>query len=201
MSFAVKSGKRCAMIKENKRSLFFVFILLAAALPVLLSSCVRTVITQDNAPTRAPRRDSYAKLNDYKLDLSLAHPGRTLAPDEEFCYIFRLKNFGDKALRIDEWFMNDAENMRIYYRPLEKNIISFDRNDKAWKSIEPIHPPNANHFELIISPGNVVFVEKKINWSTVLPVKELTGKRYLIVAELALTSVDVRSGLIEIEFK
>lgn len=176
---------------------------LFAALLMLLFivSCVRTVITEDRSQTRTPRRESYPKLKDYKFDLNLVHPGRSFAPTDEITLNFRLKNLGDKPVRIDEWFMSEPDNLRIYYRPWQKNVFEFDKNDKNWKCLEPVHASNANRFELIVSPGNVVFIEKKMNLSKSVPVVELTEKRYLIVAELALTSLDVKSGVIEIDFK
>jgi hypothetical protein len=189
------------MARNNKLCRRMPRVFISCLILFFIVSCVRTVITEDKSKTRTPRRESYQKLKDYKFDLNLVHPGRSFAPTDEITLNFRLKNLGDKPVRIDEWFMSEPDNLRIYYRPWQKNIFEFDKNDKNWKCIEPVHAINANRFELIVSPGNVVFIEKKLNLSKSVAVVELTGKRYLIVAELALTSVDVRSGVFEIDFK
>lgn len=173
----------------------------AAILALCMLGCVRTVVGDNKVPTRSPVKASYPKLKDYELDFNTVLPGKPFAQGEVAVVNFRLRNAGPKQILIDEWYMEDSDNIRIYYRQYspDTDLENFDR--KSWKCINPELKPPAHHFPLIISPNNIVFVEKKIDLKQISPDDLSRSKKFWVIAELALNSVDVRSPPFVIELK
>jgi len=178
-------------------------IAVAAAVAVLvLPGCKSTPAKSSAAPTRSPLKQFYPKLKDYTLEMDAIVPNKAFSPAEVAVVNFRLRNAGTKPVQIDEWYQNDSDNLRIYYRPYSADV-NYDKFDKKeWKCVEPELTPPIHHYVLVVSPGNIVFFEKKMDFYKKLSAADLDrNKRYLIVGELALNSVDVRSAPFVINIK
>ena len=173
----------------------------AAAVALYMQGCISTP-GKSAVPTRSPVKASYPKLNDYKLDFNPVVPGRPFAPGEVAVINFKLRNAGAKQILIDEWYMEESDNIRIYYRLYspDADLENFDR--KSWKCINPELKQPVKHFPLIISPNNIVFVEKILDLHKQISPDDLSrSKKFWVIAELALNSVDVRSPPFVIELK
>jgi hypothetical protein len=185
--------------------IFFKQFLLVGSVAILalyMQGCVRTVDNSSKVPTRSPVKASYPKLKDYTLDLNPVVPGRPFSPDTVAVINFKLKNSGTKPVLIDEWYMDDSYNIRIYYRQYSPDIDLENFDKKSWKCINPELKPPVHHFPLLISPNNIVFVEKQMDLFKQISPDDLSrSKRFWVIAELALNSVDVRSPPFVIEFK
>jgi hypothetical protein len=73
---------------------------------------------------------------------------------------------------------------------------------KSWKCFNPELKPPVRNFPLIINPTNIIFVEKKIDLFKQISPDDLSrSKKFWVIAELALNSVDVRSPPFIIELK
>lgn len=168
-----------------------------------LQGCVSATTPKSKTMTRSPVKASYPKLAGYTLELTAVVPGIPFAPDEVASINFKLKNAGAKPVLIDEWYMNEADNIRLYYREYlpGADLENFDR--KAWTCITHELKPPVRRFPLIINPNNIVFVEKRIAWGAALGAANRLRKdgKFWIIAELALNSVDVRSPPFAIELK
>ncbi len=169
---------------------------------IVLPGCKSTPPKSNVIPTRSPVKAFYPKLKDYSLELNAIVPGKALVPGEASVINFKLRNAGFKPVQIDEWYQNDSDNLRIYYRPYTDGI-NFDKFDKKeWKCIEPELTPPTHHYVLVISPNNIVFFEKKIDFYKKISAADLSqNKKFLIIGELALNSVDVRSSPFAINLK
>lgn len=180
-------------------------ILLSAVVVIVLSAlpgCKSTPAKSNVIPTRSPVKAFYPKLKDYTLELNAIVSGKTLVPGEASVINFKLRNAGTKLIQLDEWYQNDSDNLRLYYRPYATGI-NFDKFDKKeWKCIEPELTPPTHHYVLVISPNNIVFFEKKIDFYKKISAADLSrNKKFLIIGELSLNSVDVRSSPFTISLK
>ncbi len=168
----------------------FLFVFLACA--VLFAGCsseprVRRTVDKKGG-------DSFQKLKDYSLSLSLISPRREFyAGEENVTATFSLKNTGLTPVTIQEWHMIEAANIRLYFRPGSSEKPS----DAPWK-LSPTYDPGSKRLHLrsplTLNPGtNQALV--------VVPVaflKELRndgGKKqtFSVYAELNLKSVSVKS--------
>ena len=184
--------------------IFFKYFLLVGSVAMValyMQGCVRTVVGDNKVPTRSPVKASYPKLKDYALDFNPVMPGKPFAQGEAAVINFRLRNAGPRQILIDEWYMEESDNIRIYYRQYspDTDLENFDR--KSWKCINPELKPPVHHYPLVISPNNIVFVEKKIDLKQISPDDLSRSKKFWVIAELALNSVDVRSPPFVIEIK
>lgn len=165
---------------------------------LLLNGCVRTTKCRKIA-TRNPQRKTYAKLHNYHLRLELLTSRRRFYAGEDVKFTYRLTNFGKNLLRINEWYMHEPDNIRLYYMPDKAPLTSFDSKD--WILLEPNYKLPKNRFELVLYPKNSVLIDKQITFIKQAGADNPTVKRgkYYLVAELTLNSVDVRSKPVIIE--
>jgi len=168
------------------------FISSLCCITMFTSGCVRES-TSKKIATRSPQRKSYAKLHKYKLKLELLTSRRRFYAGEDVKITYRLKNLGSKSLRINEWYMNEPDNIRLYYMPYKRKMTRF--NPKEWILVEPEYKQPANRFELIMSPKNMVLIDKSLPFVKAAGEDNPTVKRgkYYLVAELTLNSISTRS--------
>ena len=168
------------------------FSLSLCCITMFMSGCVREA-TSKKLATRSPQRKSYAKLHKYKLKLELLTARRRFYAGEDVKITYRLKNLGRKSLRINEWYMNEPDNIRLYYMPYKAKLTSF--NPKEWILIEPDYKQPTTRFELVMSPKNMVLVDKSLPFVKAAGEDNPSVKRgsYYLVAELTLNSVNAKS--------
>ena len=174
----------------------------AATFFLCIQGCVSKTTAVNKTQTRSPVKASYPKLKDYALDLNPIVPGKAFVPEQVAIINFKLRNSGPKPVLIDEWYMDDSYNIRIYYRQYSPDVDLENFEKKSWKCINPELKPPVHHFPLIINPNNIVFVEKQIDLFKQISPDDLSrSKKFWVIAELALNSVDVRSPPFVIELK
>ncbi|QSH41567.1 hypothetical protein P0136_07355 [Lentisphaerota bacterium ZTH] len=139
---------------------------------------------------RSPYRKSYPKLKQYKLVL-IPVGKKTFTADQKKEFNFSLRNIGSKTVRIDEWFMEEADNVRFYTHPFENKPVKFDR--KTWKCWIPPMKKKTERFQLELMPGNAALIMTTMSFLDDLKPEDGKAARVLVVAELNLTSVNVRT--------
>ena len=168
---------------------------------LVLNGCVRVKEGKqfDEFKTRTPERKTYPKLYNYKLKLELLTARRRFYAGEDVTLTYRLTNEGKKSLRLNEWYMNEADNIRLYYRPYQPGLKTFIRRD--WLVMEPNYKKPIRHFELVLGVKNMVLIDKKVPFIKAAGADHPSVKRgrYYIMAELTLNSVNVRSKPVVIE--
>jgi hypothetical protein len=179
--------------------------LLSTAVATLLPSCVKTVVNGNPKRLRGNFRDnslakkSYKKLKNYYLVLYPVGNNENIILDKNATVKLRLRNFANKKIRIDEWYMKTPDNIVLYYRPFDLRVKKFIA--KNWTKVSPKVEDKALRFELVLMPKNSVLVTKKLDFLKGLKLKKGETKKFLMLAELNLHSVKVRSSMFSIEVK
>ncbi|MCP3968287.1 MAG: hypothetical protein GY750_15750 [Lentisphaerae bacterium] len=171
---------------------FTVLPILLGAVALLGTSCESSQEkpVKNHWKIRSPYRKSYPKLKRYNLVL-LPVTKKSFAASEPKNINFSLRNIGNNAVRIDEWFMEEADNVRFYTHPFENKMVKFDY--KTWKRWIPPMKTKTERFQLELMPGNAALIMTSMTFLDDLKLKAGETTRMLVVAELNLTSVDVRS--------
>lgn len=141
----------------------------------------------------------FPKIKDARLFLEVVSFKKEFLPGEDGKITFRLKNKGGK-IKIYEWMMKDADNIKIYYRPYVAALKQFDPKD--WKLIEP-DIQNARHSCLELNTNNSVFIDKKLTFIKTIAKSSIpaSGAKYYVLGELNLKSVSARSRPIVVTVK
>jgi hypothetical protein len=158
-----------------------------AVLLLLAAGCVSERV----APV-ASIRPTLPKLKDYSLYLEIPESRRVVKPAESPALTFMLRNLGRKDVRLVEWQVDEVRNLHYYYRPYDPQILTFDPADPGWKEYLPEQSGPLRYSVLDLSPFNRVFVNLPV------PFIDRPGI-YMVVGELLLTAVDVRSDITIIE--
>ena len=190
----------------NKLYYFVLIGLLSVAVSTMFTSCIRTVVNDENPKgLRGNFRDnslpkkSYKKLKDYYLVLYPVGNNLVINLGKKEKLKLRLSNFASKKVRIDEWFMNTPDNVILYYRPFNLRVKKFIAEN--WTKVTPETKGKGRRFELVLMPKNSVIIAKKLDFLKDLNLKKGETKKFLVLAELNLKSVKVRSSMFSIEVK
>ena len=190
-----------------KKNCYLILIgLLSTAVTTLLPSCVKTVVSNENQNgfksgfrNNALAKKSYKKLKDYYLVLYPVGNNESITLGKNATVKLRLRNFAGKKIRIDEWYMKTSDNVVLYYRPFDLRVKKFIAEN--WTKVSPKIENNALRFELVLMPKNSVLVTKKLDFLKDIKLKKGETKKFLMLAELNLHSVKVRSSMFSIEVK
>lgn len=102
---------------------------------------------------------------------------------------FSLRNTAPKKVMIREWILNEADNLRFYYKAAESDAApEFDA--KTWKLYTPLMKKPVKHYPLELLTDVKTFIEAPLPFVADLE----PGHRYYIVAEMNLSSLDLRSA-------
>jgi len=188
------------------RKLWYIILigLLSTAVTTLLPSCIKTVVNNENPKKlRGNFRDnslskkSYKKLDNYYLVLYPVGNNETITLDKDATVKLRLRNFANKKIRIDEWYMKTPNNIVLYYRPFNLRVKKFIA--KNWTKVSPKVEAKALRFELVLMPKNSVLITRELDFLKDITLKKGETKKFLMLAELNLHSVKVRSSMFSIE--
>ena len=178
------------------------FVLIAVAITGLLcSSCVtETPKYMKRQKVHEESQREYPKIKDYRVKLQLVTTRRSFNPGHRTILTYKFKNIGKKPLRIDEWFMNDPDNIKIYYHPWKKGLNRLKRAE--CKVMNPILKKPVRRFELVLNPGNSVLIRKELSFVKDMPPgKQPEHKKYFVIATLNLKSIRSSSKASIIELK
>jgi len=183
----------------------FYFILIAL-LSTTLISCVKTIVKdkhpqgmRGNFRNNSLTKKNYKKLKNYYLVLYPVGNNVAIDLNEKATIKLRMSNFASKKVRINEWFMKTSDNVILYYRPFNLRVKKFIA--KNWTKVSPKTDNKALRFELVLMPKNSVMISKKLDFLKDLKLKKGESKKFLVLAELNLKSVKVRSRMFSIEVK
>ena len=190
----------------RKLCYFILIAFLSAAVSTMFTSCVRTVVNNDNPKkmrgnfrdNSLPKR-SYKKIKDYYLVLYPVGNKLVINLNKKETLKLRLSNFASKKVRIDEWLMKTPDNVILYYRPFNLRVKKFIA--KNWTKVSPEIKGTGRRFQLVLMPKNSVIIAKQLDFLKDINLKKGKTKKFLVVAELNLKSVKVRSSMFSIEIK
>lgn len=132
------------------------------------------------------------KLKDYNLSLEIPKTRRILSAAKDPQLTFMLRNLGKKKVDLVEWQVDETRNVHYYYRPYDPKITAFDPRDPGWKEYLPKQSANPHYSVLEMTSHNRVFIP--------LPVPFINEPGvYMVVGELLMTAVDVRSEITTVE--
>jgi hypothetical protein len=190
-----------------KKFYYFVLIsLLSTGILAIFTSCVKTVVENENPKglkgnfrdNTIPKK-SYKKLKNYYLVLYPVGNNKTITLDKDANVKLSLRNFARKEIRIDEWYMQNPDNIVLYYRPFSLRVKKFV--PKHWTKISPEIKGKGLRFELVLMPKNSVLITKNLDFLKDIKLKKGETRKFLMLAELNLTSIKVRSSMFSIEVK
>lgn len=137
-----------------------------------------------------PAGYKFEKIKNARLELAFGGPQhlKSGVPAEIF---FILKNQGEKPIVIEEWRMNEPDNLRVecqIWLPGQK-----EPDPDRWLSMDlPVKQPELRYF-LKLNPGNQTRIAKKLDFVESLVVTPGAERRYFIRASLNLSSVKCSS--------
>ena len=178
-----------------------------ATMAMLLPGCVKTEVKPEMKPgtikgsfkDHSTVKKKFKKLKNYYLVLYPVGNDKVIPLDENAEVKLRLANFARKKIRIDEWYMDVPNNIILYYRPFDMKVRRFIPSE--WQKVTPEIKGQARRFQLELMPKNSVLVTRKLDFLEDIKVPEGKTRRFLMLAELNLTSVKVRSSMFSIEVK
>ena len=189
----------------KKLSYAITLAIFVTAVSTILTSCVKTVLPENPKGLKGNFRDTtlskrkYKKLKDYYLVLYPVGNTKTITLDKDASVKLSLRNFANKKVRIDEWYMQTPDNVILYYRPFDLRVKKFVAKD--WTKVKPEMKGKDLRFELVLMPKTFVLIQRKINFLKDIKLKKGESRKFLMVAELNLKSVNVRSSMFSIEVK
>ena len=132
----------------------------------------------------------FEPVKDARLDLSFIGPKR-LKAGQKGQAVFALKNVGPKTLRLEEWRMNEPDNLVMecqVWLPGQK-----EPDPDRWLPLDmPVKEPELR-YNLELHPGNQVRIVRDLDFIEDLIITPGTERRYFIRAKLNLTSVQASS--------
>ena len=132
----------------------------------------------------------FEPVKDAKLDLSFIGPKRMKAGQKQQV-VFALKNVGRKTLRLEEWRMNEPDNLVMecqVWLPGQQ-----EPDPDRWLPLDrPVKQPELR-YNLELHPGNQVRIMRDLDFVEDLVITPGAERRYFIRAKLNLTSVQAAS--------
>lgn len=107
-----------------------------------------------------------------------------------------LRNNGTKTVLIQEWRMNEPDNVRLYCQARPQGVDAPD--ESMWIALDdPVRTPEYRYM-LELFPRNQVLVKRTLGFVENLVLRPGTERRYFVKAELNLKSLPLSSGVFEI---
>ena len=168
------------------------FLLFAAAAMFLCTGCVTTY---SGTISRFPEKTSFEPIPDAKLKLEVVG-NRNLVSGIDDSITLRLTNVGKNTIRIEEWYMKEADNFIVYYQPWKPNTKEPD--PMAWDVIYPVTLDRPKRYPLDMSPGVNVLVRFGLPFLDGLKVTPGKERRFFLRATLSLKTVKAETDVFAI---
>lgn len=117
---------------------------------------------------------------------------------------FLLKNVDVSIVNIDEWYMDETSNIRLYYAFCEHGKAN-EVPESAWKLAWPVSLANAKtgkkmrHAPLVLQPNNSAMLEVPLTFLETLKPEKKQARYYIaLYAQIALNTLDTKSEVFEI---
>lgn len=113
---------------------------------------------------------------------------------------FVLKNHGLTPVSIDEWYMADQENVRLFYARCEKGKAS-EVKESDWKRGWPLKEKEpGRHMPVCLNPNQGILLDVPMEFLRTFTQKK-TVDHVAVRVELALKSVSLQSPVYEVEVR
>jgi hypothetical protein len=133
-----------------------------------------------------------------RLDYTLGVPNQTMT--------FQLKNQDVSVVSVNEWYMNETDNIRLYYafcEPGKSDSIKEDDWKLAWPDVKPgetsrrkSHPRRS---ALVLQPNNGVLIDVPLSFlEHVEPPRRSARYTVALCAQIALNTLQTKSEVFEI---
>ena len=170
----------------------FRFLLFAAVSAIFFTGCVTTY---SGTISRFPEKTHFEPIPDAKLKLEVAG-NRNLISGFDDSITLRLTNVGKNAIRIEEWYMKEADNFIVYYQPWKPGTDEPD--PLAWEVIMPVTLDRPKRYPLDMSPGVNVLVRFGLPFLDGLKVTPGKERRFFLRATLSLKTVKAETDVFAI---
>ncbi len=161
-------------------------LLLCSAALMIVAGCSSSPKIHTPGYGEKPADYKFEKIKNAKLELTFVGPKMQKAgsPGE---VVFSLKNLGDKTVSIEEWRMNEGDNLKLECQVWIPGQTEPDPD--RWLSLDlPVKQPELR-YHLDLHPGNQARIVKKLDFVEALVITPGSERRYFIRASLNLTSV------------
>ena len=134
-----------------------------------------------------------------RLDYTLGVPNQSMT--------FLLKNQDVSVVSVNEWYMNETDNIRLYYafcEPGKSGEIKEDEWKLAWPDVKPgdasvrksSHPRRST---LVLQPNNSVLIDVPLSFlEHVEPPKRKARYTVALCAQIALNTLQTKSEVFEV---
>jgi len=162
---------------------------------LLLNSCTsQKTQAFENTFKNTPKNIIFPKIKKHRAILECVSSKIEFKAGTTPALTFRLKNLSSKRLIILEWMMKESHNIKIYYTPW---VIGMKKPTKdQWKVIAPEIGDSPKRMTLDLATRNSVLL--KTNLDFVKDIKIKSPQDFLIYAELNLSSIRIRSKMMQI---
>lgn len=174
----------------KKIRIFFVMSVAIAA----LFCCSGCVSTYTGTITKFPERTKFEPIPYANLKLEVVG-SRQMVSGVDDSITLRLTNKG-KYIRIEEWYMKEADNFIVYYQPWKPGTENPD--PLAWETIYPVTLERPKRYPLDMSPGVAVLVRFGLPFLDGLKVTPGKERRFFLKATLSLTTVKAETDVFAI---
>jgi len=133
-----------------------------------------------------------------RLDYRLGKPDQTMR--------FLLKNQDVSVVSVNEWYMNETDNIRLYYafcEPGKSGEIAEDDWKLAWPDVKPgennTRKAHSRRSALILQPNNSAIIDVPLTFlEHVEPPKRQARYTVALCAQIALNTLQTKSEVFEI---
>ena len=153
------------------------------------------VTTYTGSITKFPEHTKFEPIPNAKLKLE-AVGRRELISGIDDSITLKLTNIGQKAIRIEEWYMKEVDNFVVYYQPWKPGTT--DPDPRAWEVIYPVTLERPKRYPLDMSPGVNVLVRFGLPFLDGLKVTPGKERRFFLRATVSLRTVSAESEVFAI---
>lgn len=133
-----------------------------------------------------------------RLDYTLGVPNQVMT--------FQLKNQDVSVVSVNEWYMNETDNIRLYYafcEPGKSDSIKEDEWKLAWPDVKPGETsgrkPHPRRSALVLQPNNGVLIDVPLSFlEHVEPPRRSARYTVALCAQIALNTLQTKSEVFEI---
>ncbi len=155
---------------------------------MLLAGCVTTTVEGKKGLGfgEKPAGYKFEKVRNAMLELTFSGP-KILKAGQPGEIIFILKNVGGNNVRLEEWRMNEPDNLRLFCQVWLPGQEKPDPD--RWLQLDgPVRQPE-RRYNLELMPERQVMIHRQLEFLKDLVITSGRERRFFIRAELNLTSV------------
>ena len=108
--------------------------------------------------------------------------------------VFALRNSGVKSVNIDEWFRDEAYNVKLLIQPYLPGMTAPD--PEAWIELTEPEQPNPVHYPLALMPDNKVMIAKQLDFIRHMRISPGRERRFFLRGQLTLKSLNLGTEVI-----